>query len=175
MTSTKAGKIRSMASGRDLDEAMHGIRHPNVQTVQIIFNMFRLKPADQFFAAAQGAPGRHPRRGFRSLQGLLTGKLPATRRFAADDHRSLTARARPSTRARPSPAFPMTTALEVVEELKKLCPPNVTLAQFALRWILMFDAVTCASPAQRTPSRRPGMRPSRRRRCSTPSSERRSG
>src|SRR6185436_14554767 len=82
-----AGKVRHYGvSVETVDEAMRAIRHPNVKSVQIIFNMFRLKPADQFFAAAKeknvGILARVP-----LASGLLTGKLSKNSVFAADDHR----------------------------------------------------------------------------------------
>jgi aryl-alcohol dehydrogenase-like predicted oxidoreductase len=43
------------------------------------------------------------------------------------------------------------TGLRAAEELKSLCPPGWTLTQFALRWILMFDAATCAIPGAKRP------------------------
>ena len=82
-----AGKIRYYGiSVETVDEAMRGIRHPNVQTVQIIFNMLRRKPAEEFFGRAQarrvGILARVP-----LASGLLTGKLTAASAFAPDDHR----------------------------------------------------------------------------------------
>jgi aryl-alcohol dehydrogenase-like predicted oxidoreductase len=153
---TKAGKIRFYGiSVETVDEALRGIRHRNVQTVQIIFNMFRLKPAEQFFAAAKarkvGILARVP-----LASGLLTGKLTRNSTFAPDDHRSFNREGEAFDKGETFSGVPYDTALEVVEELKKLCPANVPLAQFALRWILMFDAVTCAIPGAKNPQQAAG-------------------
>ncbi len=148
---TRAGKIRHYGiSVETVDEAFHGIRHPNVKTVQIIFNMFRLKPAEQFFATAKtkqiGILARVP-----LASGLLTGKMTRQTKFAPDDHRSFNREGQAFDKGETFSGVPYDTALNAVDELKKVCPPNVPLAQFALRWILMFDAVSCAIPGAKTP------------------------
>lgn len=153
---TKAGKIRFYGiSVETVDEALRGIRHPNVQTVQIIFNMFRLKPAEDFFPAAKtrqvGILARVP-----LASGLLTGKMKRDTQFAADDHRSFNREGQAFDKGETFSGVPYDTALDAVEELKKLCPAGVPLAQFALRWILMHDAVTCAIPGAKTPEQAAG-------------------
>lgn len=153
---TKAGKIRFYGiSVETVDEALRGIRHPNVQSVQIIFNMFRLKPAEQFFPAAKarqvGILARVP-----LASGLLTGKMKRETQFAPDDHRSFNREGQAFDKGETFSGVPYETALDAVEELKKLCPPNVPLAQFALRWILMHDAVSCAIPGAKTPEQAAG-------------------
>ncbi|MGA2498770.1 MAG: aldo/keto reductase [Tepidisphaeraceae bacterium] len=142
----KAGKIRYYGiSVETVDEAMRGIRHRGVQTVQIIFNMFRLKPAEQFFAAAAarkvGILARVP-----LASGLLTGKLSAGSQFAASDHRQFNRNGEAFNKGETFSGVPYELGLKLVEDLKRLCPAGTTLTQFALRWILMFDAVTCAIP-----------------------------
>lgn len=148
---TKAGKIRFYGiSVETVDEALRGIRHPNVQTVQIIFNMFRLKPAEQFFPAAKakqiGILARVP-----LASGLLTGKMKRDTQFAPDDHRSFNREGQAFDKGETFSGVPYEEALEAVEELKRICPPGVPLAQFALRWILMHDAVSCAIPGAKNP------------------------
>jgi aryl-alcohol dehydrogenase-like predicted oxidoreductase len=145
-----AGKIRHYGvSVETVDEAMRAIRHPNVKTVQIIFNMFRLKPADAFFDAAAavrvGILARVP-----LASGLLTGKLTRSSTFDAGDHRAFNRHGERFDVGETFSGVPYDTGLEAVDALKALVPDGWSLAQFALRWILMFDAVTCAIPGART-------------------------
>jgi aryl-alcohol dehydrogenase-like predicted oxidoreductase len=147
----RAGKLRYYGvSVEKVEEAMHAIRHPNVQTVQIIFNMFRLKPADAFFAAAKAAQvgilARVP-----LASGMLTGKMNAKSTFAADDHRSFNREGQAFDKGETFSGVPYEQGLEAVEALKKLKPEGMTMTQFALRWILMFEAVTCAIPGAKNP------------------------
>ena len=146
-----AGKIRHYGvSVERVDEALTAIRHPRVEAVQIIFNMFRLKPADEFFPAALernvGILSRVPR-----ASGLLTGKLTAASQFAADDHRAFNRHGEAFDKGETFSGVPYDAGLAAVEELRRLVPAHASLAQFALRWILMFDAVTTAIPGARTP------------------------
>ncbi len=147
----KAGKLRYYGiSVETVDEALRGIRNPNVQSVQIIFNMFRLKPAEEFFAAAQtrkvGILARVP-----LASGMLTGKLTRQSTFDADDHRSFNRNGESFDKGETFSGVPYDMALDAVEELRKLLPPHMSMTQFALRWILNFDAVTCAIPGAKTP------------------------
>jgi aryl-alcohol dehydrogenase-like predicted oxidoreductase len=145
-----AGKVRYYGvSVETVDEALRGIAHPNVQTVQIIFNMLRLKPAEEFFGRAQarrvGLLARVP-----LASGLLTGKLTAASVFAADDHRRFNRGGEAFDKGETFSGVPYDLGLEVVEHLKPLVPSGATLAHLALRWILMWDAVTCAIPGAKT-------------------------
>ncbi len=145
-----AGKIRDYGvSVETVAEATKAIRYPNVQSVQIIFNMFRVKPADEFFAAAKAAKvgilARVP-----LASGLLTGKLTRSSKFAADDHRQFNRHGESFDKGETFSGVPYDVALGAVDALRPLAPPHVTMTQFALRWILMFDAVTCAIPGART-------------------------
>jgi aryl-alcohol dehydrogenase-like predicted oxidoreductase len=147
----KAGKLRHYGvSVERVDEALAAIRHRGVESVQIIFNMFRLKPADEFFAAAKAASvgilARVP-----LASGLLTGKLTAASEFADDDHRKFNRNGELFDRGETFSGVPYDVGLAAVEELRRLVPGGATLAQLALRWTLMFDAVTCAIPGARTP------------------------
>jgi aryl-alcohol dehydrogenase-like predicted oxidoreductase len=146
-----AGKIRHYGvSVERVDEALDAIRHPGVKTVQIIFNMFRLKPAEAFFPEAVkrqvGILARVP-----LASGLLTGKLTAASRFADDDHRKFNRKGEAFDQGETFSGVPYDVGLAAVEELRALLRPGETLAQLALRWTLMFDAVTCAIPGARTP------------------------
>ncbi len=147
----KAGKVRYYGvSVETVDEALRAIRYPNVQSVQIIFNMFRLKPAEQFFAAAQAAQvgilARVP-----LASGLLTGKFTAQSTFSPDDHRAFNRNGERFDKGETFSGVPYERALAAVEKLKAICPPGMSLTGFALRWISMFPAVTCAIPGAKTP------------------------
>jgi len=147
----KAGKLRYYGvSVQTAEEALRAIEHPNVQTVQIIFNIFRQRPADRFFAAAKqkqvGILARVP-----LASGLLTGKLRKDSTFAKDDHRNFNRHGEAFDVGETFSGVDYNTGLEAVEELRKLTPAGATLSQFALRWILMFDAVTCSIPGGKRP------------------------
>jgi aryl-alcohol dehydrogenase-like predicted oxidoreductase len=146
------GKIRFYGvSVETVDEAMRAIRHPNVQSVQIIFNMFRTKPAEAFFPAAKAAGvgilARVP-----LARGMLTGKLTRESTFAADDHRQFNRQGEAFDQGETFSGVPYEVGLGAVERLRPLVPQGATLAQMALRWILMFDAVTCVIPGAKTPA-----------------------
>jgi aryl-alcohol dehydrogenase-like predicted oxidoreductase len=145
-----AGKLRNYGvSVEKVDEARRALAHPNVRTVQIIFNMFRLKPAEEFFPLAQekqiGVLARVP-----LASGLLTGKLTAQSTFAADDHRSFNREGQSFDKGETFSGVPYERGLEAVESLRRIKPAEMSMVQFALRWILMFEAVTCAIPGART-------------------------
>jgi aryl-alcohol dehydrogenase-like predicted oxidoreductase len=148
----RAGKLKHYGvSVETVDEATRAIRHPNVRTVQIIFNMFRLKPADAFLASAKaqqiGILARVP-----LASGLLTGKLTAQSTFPADDHRQFNRNGELFDTGETFSGVPYAAGLAAVDALRPLTPPTRSMAQLALRWILMFDAVTCAIPGARTPA-----------------------
>ena len=142
----KAGKIRYYGvSVEKIEEAVKAIEFPNVQTVQIIFNCFRHRPAELFFARAKqqevGILARVP-----LASGLLTGKLQRDSTFAADDHRNFNRQGKAFDVGETFSGVDYEVGLVAVEEIRKLLPADVSMSQFALRWILMFDAVTCAIP-----------------------------
>jgi aryl-alcohol dehydrogenase-like predicted oxidoreductase len=148
----KAGKIRNYGvSVEKVEEALKAIEYPNVQTVQIIFNMFRLRPSellfDQVLKRKVGILARVP-----LASGMLTGKMKSDTHFSADDHRAFNRHGEAFDRGETFSGVDYTLGLEAVEELKKCCPSGMSLVQFALRWILMFDAVTCAIPGAKRPS-----------------------
>jgi aryl-alcohol dehydrogenase-like predicted oxidoreductase len=147
-----AGKLRHYGvSVERVEEALKAIDFPNVQSVQIIFNMFRHRPSEHFFAEAKrrkvGILARVP-----LASGLLTGKLRPDSKFAADDHRQFNRHGEQFDVGETFSGVPYDVALEAVDELKTLCPHGMSLTQFALRWILMFDAVTCAIPGAKSPA-----------------------
>ena len=138
------GKIRFYGvSVEQVDEALKAITYPNLQSVQIIFNMFRLKPSEQFFAAARerqvGILARVP-----LASGMLTGKFRPETRFAPNDHRNFNRHGEAFDQGETFSGVDYETGLQAVEELRKLVPQGATMAQFALRWILMFPEVTSA-------------------------------
>lgn len=144
------GKIRYYGvSVERVEEALKAIEYPNVQSVQIIFNIFRQRPADHFFKEAGrrkvGILARVP-----LSSGMLSGKLTAQSQFAADDHRQFNRHGEAFDRGETFSGVDYATGLRVVEELRSLIPAGVTMAQFALRWILMFDEVTCAIPGAKS-------------------------
>jgi aryl-alcohol dehydrogenase-like predicted oxidoreductase len=141
-----AGKIRYYGvSVEKVEEALKAIEFPNVQTVQIIFNCFRQRPADVFFAKAKekhvGILARVP-----LASGLLTGKMRADSTFAADDHRNFNRRGEAFDVGETFSGVDYSVGLAAVEEILRFLQVGVSMSQIALRWILMFDAVTCAIP-----------------------------
>jgi aryl-alcohol dehydrogenase-like predicted oxidoreductase len=148
----QGGKIRHYGvSVERVEEALKAIEYPNVQTVQIIFNCFRHRPSELFFEQARkrqvGILARVP-----LASGLLTGRLTRDSQFAKDDHRSFNRHGEAFDVGETFSGVDYDTALDAVEEIRGLLPANVTMAQFALRWILMFGAVTCAIPGGKRPS-----------------------
>jgi aryl-alcohol dehydrogenase-like predicted oxidoreductase len=142
----RAGKLRYYGvSVERVEEALAAIEYPNVQTVQIIYNMFRQRPAELFFAEAKrrqvGILARLP-----LSSGMLSGKMTAASTFAADDHRAFNRHGEAFDRGETFSGIDFATGLAAVEELRPLVPAGMSMASFALRWILMADAVTCAIP-----------------------------
>ena len=146
----RAGKIRYYGvSVETVDEAFAALRYPRVQSIQIIFNMFRIKPAERLFRAALerqcGILARVP-----LASGLLTGKLSRDAVFEPTDHRQFNRRGEMFDVGETFSGVPYEAALDAVEALRNLVPPNLSMAQFALRWILTFQGVTCAIPGAKT-------------------------
>jgi aryl-alcohol dehydrogenase-like predicted oxidoreductase len=148
----KAGKLRHYGvSVEKVEEALKAIEFPNVQSVQIIFNIFRQRPAELFFAEAQkrkvGILARVP-----LASGLLSGKMSRTSKFPKDDHRNFNRHGKAFDRGETFSGVDFETGLSLAEQFKKLVPSGASLGQFALRWILEFPAVTCAIPGAKRPS-----------------------
>ena len=142
----QAGKIRYYGvSVEKVEEGIKSLEYPNVQSVQIIFNMFRQRPADLFFKLAKerqvGILARVP-----LASGLLTGKMKRDTTFSPDDHRHFNRHGEAFDVGETFAGVDFETGLAAVEQLRCLTPAGATLAQFALRWILMFDAVTAIIP-----------------------------
>ena len=145
----KAGKIKSYGvSVEKVEEALKAIEFPGVVSIQIIYNLFRQRPADLFFKEAKrknvAVIVRVP-----LASGLLTGKITRDTKFTPDDHRNFNRHGEAFDVGETFAGVPLETGLQAVEELKKLVPTGTTLAGLALRWILMNDAVTVVIPGAR--------------------------
>lgn len=137
------GKIRNLGvSVERVEEARKAIAYPNVATVQIIFNMFRLKPAEEFFAlAAQNDIGIIARVPLAS--GLLSGKMSGDTTFGKDDHRNFNRNGEAFDKGETFSGVDFEKGLEAVDELKVIFKERkASLAQLALRWVLMFPEVS---------------------------------
>jgi aryl-alcohol dehydrogenase-like predicted oxidoreductase len=148
----REGKIRYYGvSVEKVEEALKAIEYPGVQSVQIIFNIFRQRPADLFFTEAKrrkvGILARLP-----LSSGMLAGKMTRTAQFAPDDHRAGNRQGEWFDRGETFSGVNFETGLEAVEALRPLVSPGVSMAQFAMQWILNFDAVTCAIPGAKRPA-----------------------
>ena len=147
-----AGKIRHYGvSVEKVEEGLKAIEYPGVKSVQIIFNIFRQRPLDLFFAEALrrkvGILARLP-----LSSGMLSGKMTLETRFAEEDHRAFNRHGEAFDRGETFSGVDFEAGLKAVEELRQLVPPGMTLGQMALRWILSFPAVTCAIPGAKKPA-----------------------
>lgn len=146
------GKIRHYGvSVETVEQGLKAMDYPNLQSVQIIFNMFRQRPAELFLREAArrkvGVLARVP-----LASGLLTGRLSRDTAFPRNDHRNFNRDGKYFDRGETFAGVDLESGLEAVEQLRAIVPEGWTLAQFALRWILMFDGVTCAIPGAKRPS-----------------------
>jgi aryl-alcohol dehydrogenase-like predicted oxidoreductase len=149
---TKAGKLRYFGvSVEKVEEALKAIEYPGVQSIQIIFNIFRQRPADLLFREAErkrvGILARLP-----LSSGMLAGKMTRARVFSSDDHRAFNRHGESFDRGETFSGIDFVTGLQAVDALRPLAPAGMTLAQMALRWTLMFPAVTSAIPGAKRPS-----------------------
>ena len=131
-----------------IDEGLRAIDRPGVESVQIIFNLFRQRPAADFLAAAAdrevGVIARVP-----LASGLLSGKITVETEFAVDDHRSYNRHGEAFDVGETFAGVPFEVGLAAVEEIRSLVPAGATMAQFALRWILTFAEVSTVIPGAR--------------------------
>lgn len=134
-----------------VEEGLKAIEYPGVEVIQIVFDMFRQRPATLLFreAAARdvGVIARVP-----LASGLLTGKLTPDSSFAPDDHRNFNRHGESFDVGETFAGVPYEVGLEAVEAIRPLVPDGATMAQLALRWILMFDSVSVVIPGGRRPS-----------------------
>ena len=144
-----AGKIADYGvSVEKVEEALKAIEYPGVVSVQIIYNIFRQRPARLFFEEAARRKvaiiARVP-----LASGLLSGKITRDTAFAADDHRNFNRQGKAFDVGETFAGVPFETGLEAVEEIRALVPAGESMAAFALRWILMADAVSVVIPGAR--------------------------
>ncbi len=133
-----------------VEEGLKAIEYPGVETVQIIFNPFRQRPADLFLdRAAERDVGVIVRVPLAS--GLLTGKLSRDAEFPENDHRNYNRDGEAFDVGETFAGVPFETGLDAVEELRPAVPDDATMAQTALRWILDHDAVSTVIPGSTTP------------------------
>lgn len=147
-----AGKLRYYGvSVEKVEEALKAIEYPGVASVQIIYNMFRQRPAELFFREAKARKvaiiARVP-----LASGLLTGKLNRASQFAPDDHRNFNRHGEAFDVGETFAGVPYEVALEAVEKIRPLVPQGASMAAFALRWILMADAVSVVIPGAKSPA-----------------------
>ncbi|MEE2037037.1 aldo/keto reductase [Nocardiopsis sp. CT-R113] len=143
------GRMRAYGvSVETVDEALAAIARPHVATVQIILNAFRHKPLERFLPAAReagvGVIARVP-----LASGLLSGRFTADTAFADDDHRAFNREGQAFDKGETFSGVPYALGLEAVERIRPLVPEGVTMAQFALRWILDQDGVSVVIPGAR--------------------------
>lgn len=146
------GKIRYYGvSVERIREALKAIEFPNVQSVQIVFNMFRQRPIEDLFPETKrrrvAVVARVP-----LASGMLTGKMTRQTKFAKDDHRSFNRDGSAFDKGETFSGVDFDVGLASVDELRPLLPDGWSMAQMALRWILMFDAVTCTIPGAKNPA-----------------------
>lgn len=147
----KIGKIRYWGvSVERVEEGLKAIQYPGCQSVQIIYNIFRLRPAELFLKQAQekqvGVLARLP-----LSSGMLTGKMKADTAFASDDHRHFNREGAGFDKGETFSGVPYGVGLATVEELRDVVPSGQTMTEFALRWILMNPGVTAVIPGGKRP------------------------
>ncbi|HTU67779.1 MAG TPA: aldo/keto reductase [Steroidobacteraceae bacterium] len=145
----KAGKVRFYgASVERVEEGLKALEYPALQTLQVIFNVLRQRPAELLFPRAierkVGILARLP-----LSSGMLTGKMTSATRFAADDHRAFNREGAAFDKGETFSGFDYERGLQVVEKLRALLPAGMTLPELALRYIASFPAVTCSIPGAR--------------------------
>lgn len=145
------GKIRYYGvSVEKVEEGLKAIEYPGVRSVQIIFNIFRQRPAELFFARCRekrvAIIARVP-----LASGLLAGKITKDTVFPPDDHRNFNRYGQAFDRGETFAGVDFEKGLQAVEELRTLVPQGFTMAQFALKWILMFPEVSTVIPGAKNP------------------------
>ncbi|MBB3137998.1 aryl-alcohol dehydrogenase-like predicted oxidoreductase [Rhizobium pisi] len=145
----KAGKIKGYGvSVEKVEDGLKAIEYPGVVSIQIIYNIFRQRPDHLFFQEARrrnvAIIARVP-----LASGLLSGKITRDTQFANDDHRNFNRHGEAFDVGETFAGVPFDVGLQAVEEVRKLVPAGATMAAFALRWILMSDAVTVVIPGAR--------------------------
>src|SRR5687767_13657746 len=125
----RAGKVRFYgASVERVEEGLKALEYPELQTLQVVFNVFRQRPMERLPLSS----------------GMLTGKLSRSSEFAVDDHRRFNRHGEAFSKGETFSGFDYDKSLAVVEKLRALLPPGMTLPELALRFIASFPAVTCS-------------------------------
>ncbi|TCL70381.1 aldo/keto reductase [Rhizobium sp. BK251] len=145
----KAGKIKGYGvSVEKVEDGLKAIEYPGVVSIQIIYNIFRQRPDHLFFKEAHrknvAIIARVP-----LASGLLSGKISRDTKFASDDHRNYNRHGEAFDVGETFAGVPFEVGLQAVEDVRKLVPAGASMAAFALRWILMNEAVTVVIPGAR--------------------------
>lgn len=145
------GKIGALGvSVEKVEQAIKAMEYENVATIQIIFNMFRQRPSELFFDLAKennvGVIVRVP-----LASGLLTGTYSSNTTFGADDHRTFNRNGDAFDKGETFSGINYEKGLEAVHKLK-VHFGDTNLALLAIRWVLMYDAVSCVIPGASSPS-----------------------
>ncbi|YCI27657.1 aldo/keto reductase [Erwinia sp. PK3-005] len=148
----KAGKIRSYGvSVEKVEEGLKALEYPNVSSIQLIYNIFRQRPAELLLKEAKRRDvaiiARVP-----LASGLLTGKMKADTAFSADDHRAFNRNGEQFDKGETFSGVPFDVALDAVEDIRRFVPGGLTMAEFALRWILMNENVSVVIPGSKNKS-----------------------
>lgn len=148
----KAGKIRSYGvSVEKVEEGLKALEYPNVSSIQLIYNIFRQRPAELLLKEAKRRDvaiiARVP-----LASGLLTGKMKADTAFSADDHRAFNRNGEQFDKGETFSGVPFDVALDAVEDIRRFVPEGLTMAEFALRWILMNENVSVVIPGSKNKS-----------------------
>lgn len=145
----KSGKIRSYGvSVEKVEEGLKALEYPNVSSIQLVYNIFRQRPAELLLHEAKRRDvaiiARVP-----LASGLLTGKMTADTAFAADDHRTFNRNGEQFDKGETFAGVPYDVALDAVEDIRRLLPGDTRMAAFALRWILMNENVSVIIPGSK--------------------------
>jgi len=147
----KEGKIKKFgASVESISEAQTCLKQEGLASLQIIFNIFRQKPITELFDDAK-TKGVSLIVRLPLASGLLGGKLNSNVSFPENDHRMFNSDGQCFNVGETFAGIPFNIGLDIVEELTKMIPEGMTLAQMSLRWILDFDAVTVVIPGSKSP------------------------
>ena len=142
----KKGKIAYYGvSVFKIEEALQAIQFPNVKSIQLVFNIFRQRPAEHFLSEAKkrnvAVIARVP-----LASSLLTGKINLNTKFPANDHRNFNFEGKSFDIGETFSGVNFEKGLAAVEKLKKLLPENFSLSDLALKWILSHKEVTVVIP-----------------------------
>lgn len=140
------GKIAAMGvSVEKITEGLSAIKYEIVSSIQVIYNVFRQKPAEILFRNTVknniGVIVRVP-----LASGLLSGKITSDTTFSKDDHRHFNREGKAFDKGETFSGVPLEKAFPAIEELKKELGSSISLAAYALKWVLMFPEVSTVIP-----------------------------